>query len=222
MKKQRLNLYTLDIKYVRDLSKVDDNVFSVSPQEHKENRPFVGIIVVCDDKDYCIPLTSPKAKHQKMKNDIDFSKIKDKNERIIGALNFNNMIPVNTSVIFSISIKANKNDTEKDKNYKELLNNQLDWCNDNIDNIIKKANKLYKMVTLTPEKNRKLTRRCCDFKKLETVLEKYISRLSEHSTSEQHGKSTLFSRSAQKSFVEKAAKQPMQQQKNKSKDDITH
>lgn len=35
-------------------------------------------------------------------------------------------------------------------------------------------------------------------------------------------KSTLFSRSAQKSFVEKAAKQPMQQQKNKSKDDITH
>lgn len=60
------------MKYIRDLSRVDDNVMSVSPQEHKENRPFVEIIVILEEKQYCIPLTSPKPKHDKMKNDLDF------------------------------------------------------------------------------------------------------------------------------------------------------
>lgn len=72
MEKGRLNLYSIDMKYIRDLSRVDDNVMSVSPQEHKENRPFVEIIVILEEKQYCIPLTSPKPKHDKMKNDLDF------------------------------------------------------------------------------------------------------------------------------------------------------
>ena len=37
------------MKYIRDLSKADDKIMSVSPQEHKENRPFVGIIVVLEN-----------------------------------------------------------------------------------------------------------------------------------------------------------------------------
>lgn len=177
MKTKRLHLYTLNMKYVRNLSKVDDNVFSVSPQEHKDNRPFVGIIVICNNKEYCIPLTSPKDKHKNMKNDLDFSKIVDKRGNLIGALNFNNMIPVTKDVIIPINPNPNKSDTPKGKAYKELLNNQLDWCNDNIDLITRKANKLYKFVTLTPEKSRSLVRRCAKFQKLETVLERYIKRL---------------------------------------------
>lgn len=109
-----------------------------------------------------------------MKNDIDFSKIFDKNGNQIGALNFNNMIPIHKSVIKPINIKPHKNDTKAEVLRKNLLNNQLDWCNDNKEIIVKKANKLYDMVTKTPEKNRNLTRRCCDFKKLEQVLEKRL------------------------------------------------
>ena len=133
MKTKKLQLYTLDMKYVRNLSKVDDNVFSVSPQEHKEKRPFVGIVVICNNKEYCIPLTSPKKKHYSMKNDIDFSRIIDKKGKLIGALNFNNMIPVTKDVIKKINVEPDKNDTVKDKIYKDLLNDQLDWCNDNND-----------------------------------------------------------------------------------------
>lgn len=180
MKKKRLNLYTLDMKYVRNLAKVDDRVMSISPQEHKENRPFVGIIIIMEQKKYCVPLTSPKSKHDKMKNDLDFSKMFDKKNKLIGALNFNNMIPVSENFIKPINITPNKNDSPKDKIYKELLNNQLDWCNDNVENIVKKANKLYKFVTQTPEKSRNLTRRCCNFKKLEEVLAKYIQKTSEN------------------------------------------
>lgn len=164
------------MKYIRDLSKADDKIMSVSPQEHKENRPFVGIIVVLENKKYCIPLTSPKEKHNKMKNDVDFSKIFDKSQNIIGALNFNNMIPVSNVLITPIDIISKRSDTHKESIYKMLLNNQLDWCNDNYDNITKKANKLYEFVTKTPEKSYNLTRRCCDFKKLEAVLEKWLEK----------------------------------------------
>ncbi len=52
-----LNAYIVDLKYVRDLAKVDDNVMSISPQIGKEVRPFIGIVIVANDKKYCIPLS---------------------------------------------------------------------------------------------------------------------------------------------------------------------
>jgi protein AbiQ len=165
------------MKYIRDLAKVDDKVMSISPQIGKENRPFVGIVVICDSKPYCIPLTSPKLKHQQMKNDKDFSKMFDKNGKLIGAINFNNMIPVDNRSIKPIDINVHPKDSPKDKAYKELLNDQLNWCNQNKESIIKKANRLYIIVTETPDKFRNLTRRCCDFKKLEIVLEKRLTKV---------------------------------------------
>ena len=160
------------MKYIRDLSRADDNVMSVSPQSGKANRPFVGIIIICGNKRYCIPLTSPKAKHKNMKNNKDFSKILDKNGKLIGAINFNSMIPISEDVVRKIDIRIQSCDSPKDKAYKNLLNDQLDWCNKNKDSIISKANKLYQIVTETPDKMRDLTKRCCDFKRLEEILEK--------------------------------------------------
>ena len=171
MQHKRLRLYHLNLKYVRDLANVDENVMSVSPQLNKEKWPFIRTVVICDNKLYCIPLTSPKPKHEKMKNDKDFSKVYDKHGKLIGCLNFNNMIPVNNEVIIPIDIKIRPSDSAEDRYYKQLLDNQLDWCNDNIENITKKANKLYKIITETPEKSHNLTKRCCDFKKLEKILE---------------------------------------------------
>ena len=69
MKKDRFHLYHIDMKYIRDLAKADDNVMSISPQIGKNTRPFVGVIVLCEGQRYCVPLTSPKAKHFNMKND---------------------------------------------------------------------------------------------------------------------------------------------------------
>ena len=97
MEQKRLNLYLIDTKYIRNLAQADDRVMSVSPQIEKETRPFVGIIIVCGEQKYCIPLSSPKPKHKSMKNDIDFMKIMD-GEKLIGVLNFNNMVPVLSDV----------------------------------------------------------------------------------------------------------------------------
>lgn len=164
----------MDVNYVAELAKVDNKVMSVSPQQHKERRPFVGVVVICNNKEYCIPLTSPKPKHATMKNDKDFMKLSDKDGNPLGAMNFNDMIPVDKRLIKIINVNPSPKDTPQDTVYKNLLQKQLMWCNDNKDIILKRADKLYKIITETPEKIPKLTKRCCDFKKLEAALEKYL------------------------------------------------
>ena len=69
---KKLDFYYIDLKYVRDLSSVDDNILSISPQRGKQNRPFVGVIVLMNGRQYCIPMTSPKDKFKTMKSQVDF------------------------------------------------------------------------------------------------------------------------------------------------------
>ncbi len=68
--------YYIDMKYIRNLQKIDTRVMSVSPQIGKELRPFLGIIILCNGHQYCIPLSKPKEKHKRMRNKIDFKKSK--------------------------------------------------------------------------------------------------------------------------------------------------
>lgn len=45
MKQNRLNLYLIDMKYIRDLAKADDHVMSVSPQiYHIKQLHMIGRI----------------------------------------------------------------------------------------------------------------------------------------------------------------------------------
>ena len=81
------------MKYIRNLHNIDDKVLSVSPQAGKDNRVFIGIVVICGIHKYCIPLSSPKEKHKNMKNSMDFSKI-EVNGNLLGVLNFNHMISI--------------------------------------------------------------------------------------------------------------------------------
>ncbi|MCR4591066.1 MAG: type III toxin-antitoxin system ToxN/AbiQ family toxin, partial [Lachnospiraceae bacterium] len=73
----------------------------------------------------------------KMKNDVDFSRIFD-GEKLIGVLNFNNMIPVDDGVIRLLDVKIKKNDMDAEKAYKILCAKELDWVQKNQDAIVKK------------------------------------------------------------------------------------
>lgn len=175
MKQDLLNLYYVDMKYIRELHNVDDKVMSVSPQIGKAARPFLGVVIIMESKKYCIPLTSPQKDKFKGKSKEDFIKISDPKRKdehgapiTIGILNLNNMIPVSEQFIQKVNLSAGT-DFNRD-----LLINELKWCRDNLDIISNRANKLYNKVTLTPEKDRNLTRRCCDFKRLEQVLGKLL------------------------------------------------
>ena len=174
MEQERLNLYYMDMKYIRDLHKADDRVQSVSPQIHKSNRPFVGIIVVCENHKYCIPLDSAKEKHKTQKNDVDFTRIFD-GEKLISVLNFNNMIPVDEVYVQKVDLRPSPKDTPAQQHYKQLCIKEIEWCRKNQDAIVKKANKLYYLVQKT-NCSGMLKKRCNDFKKLEKVLERLLQK----------------------------------------------
>lgn len=174
MEQERLNLYYMDMNYIRDLHNADDRVQSVSPQIHKSNRPFVGIVVICDEHKYCVPLDSAKEKHKTQKNDVDFTRIFD-GEKLISVLNFNNMIPVADRFITKIDLKPSPRDNYARAHYKKLCIKEIEWCRKNQDAIIKKANKLYYLVQ-KPNCSSMLKKRCNDFKKLEKVLGKLLQK----------------------------------------------
>lgn len=166
-------LYKVDMKYIRNLHNKDDKVLSVSPQTGKDTRVFVGIIIVCDEHKYCIPLSSPKAKHRKMRNSMDFTKIEMDGE-LLGVLNFNLMIPVDECLLQEIDVVVRKRDRENIKNYKNLCQKELSWCREHSEVICNKANVLYKKCISGEDFSGK--ERCLDFIKLEKECQKFISK----------------------------------------------
>ena len=66
------------MKYIRELHKVCDHVPSVSPQLGKDNRHFIGIIVMVNSRMYAIPITRHDGKPQKRKtlhNNAGYTKV---------------------------------------------------------------------------------------------------------------------------------------------------
>ena len=173
MRQERLNLYRIDMKYIRNLHNVDSRVSSVSPQIGKHHRVYIGIVVICNEKKYLIPLSHPVEKHKRMKPCADFDKIIDKHGKLLGVLNYNLMIPVKEEQLVKVDLKSNKCDSVKERYYKQLCIDEINWCRKNADLIVNKANCLYKLCEDTS--NYKGKSRCLNFKKLEIVCEKYNS-----------------------------------------------
>jgi protein AbiQ len=61
-----LSFFSVDTAYCEFLRKSDPCVPYTS--DKKEKRPFVGIVFTINETGYYAPLTSPKQKHLKMKN----------------------------------------------------------------------------------------------------------------------------------------------------------
>lgn len=165
MNKKRLKFYTVNTEYMLYLKKYDIKIMENSG--NKSQRPYIGILFEIDNKKYLAPLTSPKPKHLKMKNTLDFIKIDGGK---LGAINLNNMFPVIDQVIIPKNIKL-----EENLNYKELLTDQINWCNkkENSTNILKKAEALYNEITQKKE-NSIFWNRCCNFKVLEDKSSEYL------------------------------------------------
>lgn len=171
MVQERLNLYRIDMKYIRNLHHIDQRVSSVSPQIGKQHRIYVGLVVICNQRKYLIPLSHPVEKHKRMKSRADFDKIVDKHGKLIGVLNYNLMIPVEEEQLIRIDIKSREYDSINERHYKQLCVDELNWCRKNANIIINKANCLYELCT--NNSNYKGKDRCLDFKRLEAECNKY-------------------------------------------------
>lgn len=168
----RLNLYQVDMKYVRNLHNADDRVQSVSPQIGKDRRVFVGIVLIRDSQLYCVPLSHPKEKHKRMANNSEIQKIVV-DGKLIGVLNFNLMIPITEQQLIPVDLKIHHNDSPEIKSWKRICKKELEWCQIRENEIIirDKAKNIYHLCTT--ESDFKGKKRCLDFKKLERVCEKY-------------------------------------------------
>ena len=160
----RLNLYTVNKDYCEFLKKYDNRVPIVNGE--KEGRPFVGILICVNSKNYFAPLTSPKRKHLVMKESQDFIKIKNGE---VGAINLNNMIPIPASELKIIDIN-----NLQDSQYKNLLKKQISWCNASRDKITRRAYSLYRNMKYN-NITEKLKNRCCDFELLEKACYIYMN-----------------------------------------------
>lgn len=168
-----LELYKIKMKYVRNLMNIDHkSVASVSSQRNKNNRLFVGIIIMVEGQQYCIPMSSVsgKDKYKDMAENITFRKIIDASGNLIGVLNINNMIPVREEYLIPFDIDIKASDTEKQKEYKRLCQDELKWCNEHENEITRLAQELHRMVVSDiPFKKKKI---CADYKKLEAECNK--------------------------------------------------
>ena len=162
----KFDFYKIDENYIKYLENFDNRVSK--SYDNKSKRPFIGIVLKVEDFLYFAPFTSPKKKHLKMKNSVDFLKL---DEGKLGAINFNNMIPVPRQQCIKIDVQ-----NEKDIKYKMLLYKQIKWCNkkENTKIILNKAAKLYEKVN----RNKvplNIINRCCNFKILEEKSKKYTN-----------------------------------------------
>lgn len=163
-----LRIVRVDPDYC-DYLRVFDNKVPYNKND-KELRPFIGILFKIDSCEYFAPLSSPKAKHKSMKNMIDFFKIKDGE---LGAVNFNNMIPVTERNYFLLDLNK-ETLTMSESKYQKLLREQLNWLNSNYYQVKNKSFRLYTLYN-----NNKLPKnikeRCCNFKLLEEKCVEYNS-----------------------------------------------
>ncbi len=163
-----LRIVRVDSDYCDYLRKFDNKV--AYNKNEKELRPFIGILFEIDNFEYFAPLSSPKEKHKSMKNTLDFFKI-DGGE--LGAVNFNNMIPV-SSRNYSIIDLHKETLTIEEFKYQKLLIEQLNWLNANYYQVKNKSFKLYQLYNNgNLPQNIKL--RCCNFKLLEEKCKEYNS-----------------------------------------------
>ena len=173
---KRFKLYYVSMKYIRQLHKIDSNVPSVSPQIGKHRRPFLGILILVNGAQYCIPFSSYSAKKKKnyehMRENITFRKIRDKDDKVLAALNLNNMIPVRAEHITEINLKLHPTDSPELRHWKKLCIKELDWCQSHQAEIERLANELYRMYTSNEPFGKKNI--CLNFPALENECNKNI------------------------------------------------
>lgn len=129
--KNTIRIYEVKSEYVKYLSNYQEHIFVQN--EEGNNRKYIGIILEIKGIKYFAPLSSYKKKHKKMKEGIDFIKIKE-----YAAININNMIPVPQNQIVNININE-----EKNPSYKYLLQAESREINRQKNRIRKNAEIVY-------------------------------------------------------------------------------
>ena len=158
--KKRLRIYEIKNEYIKYLSNYQEHLFLHTNEKGK--RKYVGIVFQINGINFFAPLSSYKTKHVKMKESVDFIKIKD-----YAVINLNNMIPVPNSQIVEIDINK-----EKDLSYRYLLQAESREINRQKNRIRKNAEIVYSHKIHNGDSTA-LAKRTNDFELLEKLCREY-------------------------------------------------
>lgn len=144
-------------------------------------KPFFGELFRIGDLVYVTQVTSPKTRHIKLKQSIDFYKIYQ-NNKLISCVNLNYMFPVPISELSDMDYKnidkyVKFKDEQTKSKYIQLLKYELSVIN-TLD-LETAAADLYKRKYDKPQD--KVSLRCFDFKNLELGAEAWKTKKEEES-----------------------------------------
>lgn len=152
-----IKIYQVDSGYVDYLSLYAPHLFHNKKPTQKYERKYIGIILHINKLDYFAPLSSFKDKHKRMKESLDFLKIKN-----YAVVNLNNMFPVPEKYYTYVNIS-----NESNLKYKSLLLAEYRFIKSIQNKIRKNAVIIYKLKNSGEDTS--LTKRCNDFMKLEEL-----------------------------------------------------
>ena len=158
--KTNIRIYEIKNEYIKYLCKYQKHIFAQT--EGKDKRKYIGIVFEIRGLKYFAPLSSYKDKHKKMKEGVDFIKIKD-----YAVINLNNMIPVPNSQVVDIDINK-----EKDPSYRYLLQAESREVNRQKNRIKKNAEIVYSHKKHNGNET-PLAKRTNDFELLEKLCKEY-------------------------------------------------
>lgn len=159
---ENLKLYEVNPKYIDYLVPFAPHLFHNKKPGQNHSRKYIGVVFTINGFEYFVPLSSFKDKHRKMKNSLDFIKIKD-----YAVINLNVMFPVPQSERRYVDINA-----ERNPQYKNLLLAEYRVIKAIQEKIRKNAKTLYQ-IKLKDGNTTALAKRCNDFSALETACNAY-------------------------------------------------
>lgn len=157
-----IKLYEIDPKYISYLTTFAPHLFHNKQAGQNNERKYIGVVLYINGYEYFAPLSSFKDKHLKMKDSIDFLKIKQ-----YAVINLNNMFPVPSGLCTYVDINAQRN-----PKYKALLLAEYRFIKSIQEKIRKNAKTLYQL-KLKEGDSTPLSKRCNDFLLLEDACKKY-------------------------------------------------
>ena len=99
----KIRFYKVNIDYIKYLHTIDSRVqYNPNRQDaYTENRPYVGILLSVNGKDFFAPMEHPRPAHQKLKNNPHIFKIDGGRYGLVG---LNNMLPVPPSQLVPFNL----------------------------------------------------------------------------------------------------------------------
>ena len=160
---ENIKLYEVNADYIDYLSAYAPHLFQNKKPGQNNERKYIGIVFQINGLDYFAPLSSFKQKHHRMKEAVDFIKVKD-----YAVINLNNMFPVLLTERKYVDIR-----NERDPHYRALLLAEYRFIKSIQEKIRKNAQNVYK-IKIKDGTSSALAKRCNDFLVLEKACKEYI------------------------------------------------